>query len=90
MPATRQTVTEIIAALMWQPQTSEQLQEATGASRQTVDGWIRELRASGVVRVHSYERRSGGPLRLYGMQTQPFGEPDAPRPTNPNHRKVLA
>lgn len=74
----REIGTEIIATLMHGDRTWIELADQVGISANSADGWLCELRKSGVIRVAGYARRheTGRPARVYSLQTKPFALPD--------------
>ena len=75
---------EIIATLMHAPRTWQQVDEQVGMAKPTSAAWLRELRASGVIRICGYtspaEVGAGKPARIFALQPKPFELPDAPYP----------
>jgi len=80
---------EVIAAFLWGPKTIVEAAEYVGCERSTIERWIPELRASGVIYIHSYAPKQvsakgkpvGGlqPAR-WAVSSKPFAEPDEPAP----------
>jgi hypothetical protein len=71
---------EIIATLMHAPRTWEQVKVQVGMGGQTSAGWLRELRASGVIRICGYTTGAHRRARVFALQTTPFAQPDQPPP----------
>lgn len=69
---------EIVSALVKADRTVTQLREVTGCDRRTIGRWIRELRATGLVRTNGIEQRpgNGAKSRIYSWQTKPFERND--------------
>ncbi len=73
---------EIIATLMHAPRSWPEVIEQVGLSNPSSDKWLAELRASGVIHILRYERRTkhGRHARIYALQSKPFALPDADEP----------
>lgn len=82
--ARRDTVTEIIAALLWGGKTIDQLIEFTGCAEMTAREWVHAFHRSGLVRIagrlprekaegaQQYARRRV----VWEWQNTPFANPD--------------
>ena len=85
--ARRDTIAEIIACLVWQPKTIDQIIETTGCAESTARAWINAFHASGLVRIaERLPREKGEGLQQYGRrrvlwawQAKPFEIEDAPK-----------
>lgn len=78
-PGARQTGCELFASLMRRDQTREELMESTGVTENAMDGWLRSMRASGIVYRRLDPRHLGGkgahPV-MYCLQSRPFEQVD--------------
>ena len=74
----RQTGCELFAALMKRDQTRDELMASSGVSEGALDGWLREMRASGIVYRRQDMRKTGqGNHRiLFCLQSRPFEQVD--------------
>jgi hypothetical protein len=83
--ARRDTVAEIIAALMWEPKTVDQIVEITGCAVSSARGWINAFHDSGLVRISARLPREkfegaqqyGRRRILWAWQAKPFDQEDA-------------
>lgn len=73
---------DLIAALMWGPQSYEALSEVTGVTEHAVARMLREFRRAGVVvkagRLPPRSPRASRGPQLWALADKPFGEPRAP------------
>lgn len=84
--ARRDTVSEIVASLMWEPKTVDQVVEVTGCAVSTARSWIRAFHASGLVRIAARLPREkfegaqqyGRRRIMWEWQTKPFAQEDVP------------
>lgn len=91
-----ETGSEVIAALLKGPRSQKDLREQVGLSSEGARKWIRQLRASGVLRVCEYRKNDPtGPGRVemvFELQS-PFARVDVVKPvrispSRLNRRKV--
>lgn len=78
-PGARQTGCELFAALMKASQTRAELMFSTGVTENALDGWLREMRASGIVYRRPDPRHKGAPghyRMMYCLQPRPFERAD--------------
>lgn len=73
-----ETLSEIVAALMWGPKMSSQLMEVTDSCKSSVDRYLSALHDAGVVRISGEDERkgTGRRQRIWELQVTPFALPD--------------
>lgn len=84
--ARRETVADIVAALMWKPKTIHEVIAETGCAETTARSWVHALHAAGVVRIAERlpREKSEGAIQygcrriVWEWQTTPFLKEDIP------------